>query len=151
MTPTRYRQAITGSALRPVTRLVALVIAGYADRDGVCFPAYGTVAAAAGLSRRAVICHVEALVDAGYLLRFGRTGSHGHRSNVYRLVAPDPVEKPPVDSGENLGAGVHDVHYLVNDVHSPRGERRAPITKYQGTTGETAVPIVDTLARGWQL
>jgi hypothetical protein len=60
-------------------RLVGIVIADHADRDGYCWPSLETVARRSGLSVRLARKYLSELEAEGWLIRNSRSGS----SNAY--------------------------------------------------------------------
>ncbi len=67
-------------------------LARRADRQGVCFPSYQTVAQQLNLSRRTVITYVRLLEQHGLLVAATRGAPKGRRANAYRLVSMSPAE-----------------------------------------------------------
>ena len=86
---TRWWIGIRVSDLPPMTRLVALTLAGWADQDGNrARPSQSSIAAGCGLKRRVVVDHIKKLADAGWVWR-----THGRGiPNTYTLTIPMPIE-----------------------------------------------------------
>ena len=62
-------------------------LARRADRQGVCFPSYDTIARDLGLSRRTAIAYVKLLQEHGLIMMLPRIAAGVKRSaNAYRLV-----------------------------------------------------------------
>lgn len=87
--------------LPPRAVLVYMALARFADRDGVCYPSYSTVARLAGVSRRSVMRNIAILTARG-LIAVTR-GGHGPAStNTYRLtIKGDTGDTLKGDKGDN--------------------------------------------------
>ena len=73
-------------------------LATFADKDGRCWPAQGTIAERLGCSRQAVGAAIAALTATGWLTIEPRFNEHGARqTNVYRLHRA-PTMQPHVAS-----------------------------------------------------
>ncbi len=86
-------------------------LARRADRQGVCFPSYQTVAQRLNLSRRTVITYIRLLEQHGLLVAATRGATKGRRANAYRLVSLPSTENgaavapfPPADGPHNGAA-----------------------------------------------
>jgi hypothetical protein len=80
--------------LLPSTKLVALVLATYANRDGSHVrPGRARLAAATGLSERSVSDHLGALHVAGWIHAVVAGGSRNQTTSEYRLLTQ--IECPP--------------------------------------------------------
>lgn len=101
-----WRRAIVESELAPPARLVLLCLSLYMnERTSSAFPSYDRLVSDTGLSRRAVIGHVKASCEAGWLVV--QQGG-GRRSNVYHAAIPTlstPVQEVHPSDGE-----VQEVH-----------------------------------------
>ena len=101
--------AMNVSAGSPQRKLILLVLANYADPQGVCWPSYRDLAAQIEMSRRTVIRLVEELCRAGHLTKEERfDDDRRQKTNVFRLpmsgvtaaVPPSsPVCHPPSTAG----------------------------------------------------
>lgn len=114
--------------VKPSTKLVAIILADHADRDGICWPSYRRIAERAGMDERTVRRHIATLRDLEVItkLRNGtvvRNGSRTYRvSNAYRinthiltgfrsllstdrLGIADTVDHLEVDNGGHLWGG----------------------------------------------
>jgi hypothetical protein len=80
-----WRDAVRDSELKPNPKLVAFALSTYMNRDGACWPAKDTLAAATSLSKRAVDSAIGKLVLFGFLLV---TRSRGRTSNRYQAAIP---------------------------------------------------------------
>ncbi len=69
-------------------------LARRADRQGVCFPSYQTVARQLNLSRRTVITYIRLLEQQGLLVAATRSANKGkvRAANAYRLASLHPAE-----------------------------------------------------------
>lgn len=85
----RWTIGIRLSDLQPMTTLVALTLAGWADQDGLgARPSFESVANGCRLRRRAVIKHIKTLEEAGFIRR-----THGRGvPNRYSLLIPPATE-----------------------------------------------------------
>ncbi len=83
-------------------------LARRADRQGVCFPSYQTVANQLNLSRRTVITYIRLLERHGLLVAATRGAAKGRHANAYRLVSLLPNESgavvAPVQNDHQGGA-----------------------------------------------
>lgn len=116
---------LAGAAWRakvaPTTKLVLLCLADTANDDGECWPSIQTICKKTGLSRRAVINHIETLCKEGFLTKTRRTKDNGEQtSNLLKIVCMNPVgseqdapgggaPRAP-GSAPNAPGGVHHVH-----------------------------------------
>lgn len=86
---TRWTIGIRLSDLEPMTTLVALTLAGWADQDGNgARPSVATVADGYRLKRRVVTDHIRKLDQAGWIRRTSGRGV----SNRYSLLIPMEME-----------------------------------------------------------
>ncbi len=124
---------LAGAAWRakvaPTTKLVLLCLADTANDDGECWPSLQTIANKTGLTRRAVINHVNILCRAGFLTKKIRHKKNGEQTSSLLKIVAMPTAGSEQDS---LGV-VNEVHGgsergslgVVNEVH-PGSERRSP-------------------------
>ncbi len=101
---------IAKSSLSPTTRLVAHSLALFGNADGSnIYPGVRAIAAASGLSQRAVCEHLDKLVLAGYVVRHTTqlSGPRMHTRLIYLLSLPKavaeagPVSARPWDADPN--------------------------------------------------
>lgn len=88
-----WREAIQKSNLAPTTRHILLNLSTYMnDKGGCCFPSIELQAADTGLSKKAVIQHLQKAVDSGFLFKsqHGYAGQQWKR-NEYRAIFPSEV------------------------------------------------------------
>ena len=86
-----------GAELGPYAFTVYSTLCRYADRNGQCFPAVPTIAAATGMCETSVRNALNTLESHNLIIRtpcFDSKG--GQRSNIYTLV---PIEKAPKKDG----------------------------------------------------
>jgi|GEM_PF-2650232 len=113
-------QAITWalqSGTKPRERLVLIVLANYADEEGVCWPSQARMARETGYTRQTVSKILKALCDSGYITRTDRLRENGSRtSSMYVLKMEEPQESackhgatPPVNTGLHppVNTGLH--------------------------------------------
>lgn len=136
-----WQQAICQSDLMPTTRLVLLTLGTFMNQHGEsCYPSIETIADCSGLSKRAVITHLDKAETAGFLT----VKSHGFRGqkwkrNEYSASFPDkkggerPAPRhekggePHSKGGEpNDTKAVNEVHQDKNNpVNNPRTSHSA--------------------------
>lgn len=134
-----WERAIRVLDLRPPTRkLVALMVATYADKDGGnAHPGEDRLAAECGITARAVRGHLEALRQVGLLERTFRGSSSGRRklADCYALNMPaDIIQRVALlsDTGEehrNLSAGTPEIWCRTPEPQ--RQEHRNPGSAHQ--------------------
>lgn len=74
-------------ALRGATLNVYLALCSYADKDGGCFPSYGTMSGDIQYTTRACKDAIEELVDLGLITKETRQRPNGsNTSNYYQIV-----------------------------------------------------------------
>jgi len=81
----RWRIAVSESALDPTTKLVALALDTWMDKNGRCWPSKETVRTRTGLGKRTIDRAIDRLKEAGYL---DVTRSRGRHANHYRARIP---------------------------------------------------------------
>ncbi len=84
-------------------------LARRADRQGVCFPSYDTIARDLGLSRRTAVAYVKLLQEHGLIVLLPRTAAGMRRStNAYRLVSlregSDRARTAPLPEPQEMNA-----------------------------------------------
>lgn len=83
----------------PATKLVLILMAGYADDNGVCWPSQTCIANAAQMSRRSIIRHINALVEGGFLTKESRFDAEkGQMSNIYRILNSAEIDEEPCEA-----------------------------------------------------
>ena len=84
------------------------LIGGYADEQGYCYPAVGTIARARGVSRQAIQHHLRLLVANGYIEKqVQKRKNGGYGPNLYRVVIFYASNRPqPVPGAEGGGHGI---------------------------------------------
>lgn len=83
-----WRHAVARSGLPPTTRLVLYTLSLYMDETGrSCFPKIEDLVDSSGLSKRAVLKHIDEAVAAGWLQR----GLHGFRGQRWRQLEYEPL------------------------------------------------------------
>lgn len=86
-----WERAICGIPMQPTTKLIALLAATYANKDGTNVrPGNALLAAAAGTSDRTVRRALDEARAIGVLHRVSRGSNSGraHLADVYRLSLP---------------------------------------------------------------
>lgn len=143
-----WRHAVTKSDLPPTTRHVLLTLSVFMDETGRgCYPSIDDLVAASGLSKRAVLTHLEKACAAGWVTR----RQHGYRGQKWRRLEyeagwperdvdlPQDVDgedrEQPQEGGERAASpsktkavqhvpegGERRAPKLVNDVHQDRDQ-----------------------------
>jgi|GEM_PF-5191686 len=115
-----WRHAVTQSELPPTTRHVLLTLSIFMDETGAsCFPSVEDLVAATGLSKRAVLTHLTAACDGGWLER----RRHGFRGQKWRRLEYEPLWPDRDADRREIDAGA-DREQAVEG-----GERGAPRSK----------------------
>lgn len=85
-------------------KFVLMILANYADEDGVCYPSQATIARLTALKERAVRNHLAWLTEAGMITRSLRRAPGGFRStDVYQLnLRPRSKAKGIKELGKNM-------------------------------------------------
>lgn len=144
--------------VKPAVKLVAVVLADHADRDGLCWPSYRRIAERSGLDERTVRRHVKVLLDLGVIekLRTGTMAQVGdrfvHVTNLYRfnedrlrrfpmlvssklstegLGISDEFVHPGVVKNTHLGWGQLSTKSSIN--HQPNRKRSEAVDNSDGT------------------
>ena len=98
-----WREAIQASALHSTTRLVLFNLSFYMNsKGGSCFPSVETQATDTGLSKRAVITHLQIACDLGFLKKtvhqFSSALGKGWKKSGYIATYPDglSLKKEPL-------------------------------------------------------
>ena len=89
-----WERQILATPLHPTTKLVALALAVYGNKQGVnCHPGNKALAKALGLSERTVERHLGILRDVGLVARTFRGSAAGRQrlADVYQLVVADDL------------------------------------------------------------
>lgn len=95
-------RAIKAKVGSPLRKLVLIKLADNACDQGECWPSYQHIADQCEMSKRAVMVHIQSLIDAGFLVKEIRKGGpKGNSSNVYKMTLGG--------AGNALGV-VQDIH-----------------------------------------
>lgn len=81
-------------------KLVLIKLADNANDKGECWPSYQHIADQCEISKRSAMKHIEALCDAGYVVKRSRKGVKGNSTNVYLLNLEGEIPSPPKPEGE---------------------------------------------------
>jgi hypothetical protein len=84
-----WERELLRSDLSTGPKLLALVLAGHADREGCCFPSISILSQETSGSERSVQGWLKSLADAGWVMAT-LGGGRGRRTD-YRLTAPNPA------------------------------------------------------------
>jgi DNA-binding transcriptional ArsR family regulator len=107
-----WERLIRETEIPPMTKLVALTLATFANGDGTrAHPGETRLAAAVGMKERAVRNHVTILRDLGLIKRVSRGGSSRRFADVYELHVPGDLRERLARHGWKLrhdGAGDED-------------------------------------------
>lgn len=110
-------------------KFVLVALADNADHHGISFPSYTHLEQKTSLSRRAVIAHIQALVEEGFISKAPRLrGNASQTSNAYLIPIPDAAlgEHPLISLFEEGGA--NSAPPLVQPLHPPSANSAPPIT-----------------------
>ena len=94
----------------PLRKLVLLKLADNANDQGECWPSYQYIADQCEIGKRTAICHIDKLIESGYLKKTTRKGVKGNSSNVYVLnfdvkpVNNGGANPAPHGAGDALGS-----------------------------------------------
>lgn len=111
-----FKQPINSAA----KKFVLVALADNADGYGVCFPSYKHIQEKTGLSRRAVVNNIAALVDDGYMVKVNRVRlNQSYTSNAYRLSLPDTTMDDHPLNDLFVGGSAPDALGVVHEVHHP--------------------------------
>jgi hypothetical protein len=141
-----WQQAICQSDLMPTTRLVLLTLGTFMNQHGEsCYPSIETIADCSGLSKRAVITHLDKAETAGFLT----VKSHGFRGqkwkrNEYSASFPDkkggerPAPRHEKGGEPHSKGGEPNDTKAVNEVHQDKNNPvNNPRTTHSAGEGET--------------
>lgn len=141
-----YERGIRYSSLLPISRHIALTLATWASIDtGVIpdrfMPSKETLEAATGLSRGAIVKHLNLLEAEGWLSR--ETGGGRSRRTKFRLLIPEGAKTghlaTPIDAAngspddlypEETGHVVPETGHVVNEYGSP-GDPKSSSSPFQ--------------------
>ena len=115
-----FETNVGGNSLR---KLVLLKLADNADDKGMCFPSYQYIADQCECSRRAVINHVNALVEMGLVTIFKRGDAGKQTSNSYRLT----LDKKASERNALAGNAPSESNDQASEPDSPPSERGSPL------------------------
>ena len=91
----------------PLRKLVLIKLADNASDTGECWPSYRHIADQCEISRRSVVSHIDALQEAGLLVKEVRKGgAKGNKSNLYHLRLDGAGVAPPSAGAAPPSAGV---------------------------------------------
>lgn len=80
------KAAAADSNISDATYRVLGLLAAYADKDGWCYPAVGTLAKQRGVTRQAIQHHIRILIANRYVdVSPQKRSNGGHRPNLYRI------------------------------------------------------------------
>jgi hypothetical protein len=120
------------------TLLVLLVLASYADEDGLCYPSLREISKRARVSRTTVVAAIEKLVQTGELARLTRGHSDWDRvkhrrreggfqpTNYYQLMVVNPVNHLTASATD--GEVVKVVNHPGGSIHEPKVVQSAETT-----------------------
>jgi DNA-binding transcriptional MocR family regulator len=87
------RYALTVPKLTSSERLLFVMLADRADKNGNCFPSQEWMAKRTGLSLRTVVRAMKGLVEKGHMARQKRNSAAGRSSDLLTLRLPSPSAK----------------------------------------------------------
>lgn len=99
-------KAMQSKVGNPLRKLVLIKLADNANDQGECWPSYQYIADQCEMSKRSVMAHIDALIEAGFLRKEHRIGGEkGNKSNVYTLRIPSAGDSLPGANAAPPSAG----------------------------------------------
>lgn len=99
-------KAMQSKVGNPLRKLVLIKLADNANDQGECWPSYQYIADQCEMSKRSVMAHIDALIEAGFLRKEHRIGGEkGNKSNVYTLRIPSAGDSLPSANAAPPSAG----------------------------------------------
>ena len=121
-----WEDAITQSDLQPTTRLVLLVLRTFMNsKGGVCYPTIETLCMCSGLSKRAVILHLQKASEEGFI-KVDKHGFKGQKwaNNQYKATFPKGSAGYALDNEKvvhlTTKGGASNDQKVVQEVHTNR-------------------------------
>jgi biotin operon repressor len=112
-------------------KLVLLKLADNANDSGECWPSYKHIAEQCEMSKRSAMNHIEALCEAGYVIKHSRKGVKGNATNIYQLNLEGEKSAPLPVEGEEDSLGGSENSALGGEKAAPGGsENSAPGTSH---------------------
>ena len=131
--------------VRPFERLVLGNLASHANREGICWPSYKTIARGTGMSIRSATVAVRGLRDKGLIqVKHQKAKNGGDVHNLYRLTLPvRPPEHPHAndDPGGTSQAFDADVTGFQGPRQDDPGGTSATAHKVYIVTNQLNLPI----------
>ena len=127
------------STLNYAAKRVLVLLAGYANEDGICWPSIKKMAKNIGTSRQALIKQINILIDHGYLTRKERYQHGGRRgTNLYQLnyLLANTYKKTPEAFCKHNVTLV--VTYLVT-LGRYRAMQPSEVTSHVNSSGDTNI------------
>lgn len=128
-------------------KCLLMMLANYADENGTCYPAVGTLALDAGMSPRSVQNYLQDFVELGLIsIRARKTESGSATSNLYVLSLQNaPQVKKPRNTNKHRGANpaphpAPDAPQGAADAGEGRKSCGEGVQDLQGTGGAAAAP-----------
>lgn len=81
-------------------KLVLIKLADNANDKGECWPSYQHIADQCEISKRSAMKHIDALCEAGLIVKRSRKGVKGNSTNVYLLNLEGEISSPLASEGE---------------------------------------------------
>lgn len=96
-------KAMKAKVGNPLRKLVLIKLADNASDQGECWPSYQHIAEQCEISKRSAMSHIDALCDAGFVIKQSRRGPKGNATNVY-ILNFDGANAAPPGAGDSLGS-----------------------------------------------
>lgn len=107
-------------------KLVLIKLADNANDKGECWPSYQHIADQCEISKRSAMKHIDALCEAGLIVKRSRKGVKGNSTNVYLLNLEGEISSP-LDSEGEQDAPEGEYSALGSEYSAPGGgEESAP-------------------------
>lgn len=81
-------------------KLVLIKLADNANDKGECWPSYQHIADQCEISKRSAMKHIDALCEAGLIVKRSRKGVKGNSTNIYVLNLEGEISAPLTSEGE---------------------------------------------------
>ncbi|MBR9798788.1 MAG: GntR family transcriptional regulator [Gammaproteobacteria bacterium] len=141
-------------SVRAFPRLLLLLMADYANEQGVCWPSVRRLSEEMSCSRSTVQRAIEALVEQGAMTVVARKTSAGRQtSNFYRLAMgddqqqPQAADEPSPDECEALTAGSDEEEAPVEPTAAAPAQAEHPIFANAAQQADNGQPQVTAGAR----
>lgn len=121
----------------PLRKLVLIKLADNASDQGECWPSYQHIAEQCEISKRSVMNHIDALIEAGFVTKELRKGGpKGNYTNVYRLHLGG--------AGVSLRGSAGAASGVVQEIHQgSAGDALPPSESPAPRTSHSSEPVIE--------